>query len=40
MLARKARMLVIVAQANKTARIVWAVLMKKEDYRAPVAAAA
>ncbi|AYF03924.1 IS110 family transposase (plasmid) [Paracoccus yeei] len=40
MLARKARMLVIVAQANKTARIVWAVLMKKEDYRTPVAAAA
>lgn len=40
MLARKARMLVIVAQANKTARIVWAILMKKEDYRTPVAAAA
>jgi transposase len=40
MLARKARMLVIVAQANKTARIVWAILMKNEDYRAPVAAAA
>ena len=40
MLACKPRMLVTVAQANKTARIVWAVLMKKEDYRAPVAAAA
>ena len=40
MLARKPRMLVTVAQANKTARIVWAVLMKKEDYRAPVAVAA
>jgi transposase len=40
MLARKPRMLVTVAQANKTARIVWAVLMRREDYRAPVAAAA
>lgn len=39
MLARKPRMLVTVAQANKTARIVWALLMKSEDYRAPVAAA-
>jgi len=37
MLARKPRMLVTVAQANKTARIVWAVLTKKEDYRAPAA---
>jgi transposase len=37
MLARKPRMLISVAQANKTARIVWAVLIKKEDYRAPVA---
>lgn len=35
MLARKPRMLISVAQANKTARIVWAVLSKKEDYRAP-----
>ena len=40
MLARKPRMLVTVAQANKTARIVWALLMKSEDYRAPVTAAA
>lgn len=40
MLARKPRMLVTVAQANKTARIVWALLMKNEDYRAPVAVAA
>lgn len=40
MLARKPRMLVTVAQANKTARIVWAVLTKQEDYRAPVAKAA
>jgi transposase len=36
MLARKPRMLVTVAQANKTARIVWAVLTREEDYRAPV----
>lgn len=40
MLARKPRMLVTVALANKTARIIWAVLIKGEDYRAPVAAAA
>jgi transposase len=39
MLARKPRMLVIVALANKMARIVWAVMMKGEDYRAPTAAA-
>lgn len=38
MLARKPRMLVTVALANKTARIVWALLMKNEDYKAPVAA--
>ena len=35
MLARKPKMLVIVAQANKTARIVWALLSSGEDYRAP-----
>ena len=40
MLARKPRMLVTVALANKTANIVWALLMKNEDYTAPVAAAA
>jgi transposase len=40
MLARKPRMLVIVALANKTARIVWALLVKGEDYKAPVVAAA
>lgn len=40
MMARKPRMLVTVALANKTARIVWAVLTKDEDYKAPVAAAA
>lgn len=36
MLLRKPRMLISVAQANKTARIVWAVLMTKQDYRARV----
>jgi len=40
MLERKPRMLVTVALANKTARIIWAVLTKNEDYKAPVAAAA
>jgi transposase len=38
MLARKPRMLVTVALANKTARIVWALLARGEVYRAPVAA--
>ena len=32
MLARKPRMLVTVALANKTARIIWAVVIKGEDY--------
>ncbi|MBB3957816.1 IS110 family transposase [Novosphingobium sediminicola] len=40
MLARKPRMLVTVALANKTARVVWALLVKQEDYKAPVAALA
>jgi transposase len=40
MLARKPRMLVTVALANKMARIVWALLVKQEDYKAPVAAMA
>lgn len=40
MLARKPRMLVTVALANKMARTVWALLIKQDDYRAPVAAAA
>ena len=40
MMARKPRMLVTFALANKTARIVWAVLTKNEEYKAPVAAAA
>jgi transposase len=37
MLARKPRMLVSVALANKMARMVWALLTKEEDYRAPAA---
>jgi transposase len=37
-LARKPRMLVTVALATKTARIVWALLVKGGVYRAPVAA--
>ena len=40
MLARKPRMLVTVALANKMARIVWALLVKQENYRALVAAKA
>ena len=40
MLARKPRMLVTVAQASKTARVVWALLVKEEDYKAPVTAVA
>ena len=40
MLARKPRMLVTVALANKTARIVWALLTKDEIHKAPVAATA
>lgn len=40
MLARKPRKLVTVALANKMARIVWALLIKQENYRAPVAAKA
>ncbi len=38
MLARKPRMLVTVALANKTARIAWALLAKGGVYRAPLAA--
>lgn len=40
MLARKPRMLVTVALANKMARIVWALLAKGGIYRAPMAIAA
>ncbi len=39
MLQRKPRMLVTVALANKTARIVWALLMKGGVYKGPVPAA-
>ena len=35
MLARKPRMLVAVALANRTARIAWALMTKNEYYRAP-----
>ena len=38
MLARKPRMLVAVALANRTARIVWALTTQKEIYRAHAAA--
>jgi len=40
MLQRRPRNLVAVALANKTAQIVWAVLQKDENYRAPTAAMA
>jgi transposase len=39
MLLRKPSMLVRVARANKMARIVWALMVKNDDYRAPAAAA-
>jgi hypothetical protein len=39
MLVRKPRMLVMVALANKTARIIWALLAKGEVYGAPAAVA-
>ena len=39
MLARKPKMLVTVALANKTARTVWALLVKGGVYRAPAVAA-
>lgn len=40
MAARKPRMLVAIALANKMARTIWAMLTKKEDYRDPTQAAA
>ncbi len=40
MLARKPRMLVAIAIANKMARSIWAMLTTGEDYRVPVAVAA
>jgi len=39
MLARKPPMLVAVALANKMARIIWAVMTRNEEYRAPAIAA-
>ena len=38
MLARKPRMLVAVALANRMARIAWALTTKEEFYRAPATA--
>jgi len=40
MLARKPRMLVAIALANKMARMIWAMLTKQEDYRTPATATA
>jgi len=40
MLARKPRMLVAIALANKMARQVWAMLTKSEDYKVPALAVA
>lgn len=39
-LARKPRMLVAIALANKMARTIWAMLTRKEDYRNPAPAVA
>ena len=38
--ARKPRMLVAIALANKMARTIWAMLTKNNDYRVPAQAAA
>ena len=38
MLARKPRMVVAIALANKMVRAIWAMLSKEEDYRKPAAA--
>jgi transposase len=40
MMARKPRMLVAIALANKMARMIWAMLTKQEDYRTPATATA
>jgi transposase len=40
MLARKPRMLVAIALANKMARQIWAMLTKSEDYKDPALAGA
>ena len=39
MLARKPRMVLAIALANKMARAIWAMLTRGEDYRVPAAAA-
>ena len=39
MMARKPRMIVAIALANKMARAVWAMLTRQEDYRIPALAA-
>lgn len=39
MLERKPRMVVAIALANKTARAIWAMMTKQEDFRDPVAQA-
>jgi transposase len=39
MLAKKPRMVVAIALANRMARAAWAMLTKEEDYRDPAAAA-
>ena len=39
MLARKPKMLVAVALANRMARVVWALMVRKEVYRVPATAA-
>jgi len=38
MLARKLRMLVAIALANKVARMIWAMLVRNEEYRDPAGA--
>jgi transposase len=40
MIARKPRMLVAIALANKMARSIWALMTKNEDYRVPAQAVA
>src|SRR6056297_4327168 len=40
MLARRPKMLVAIALANKMARAIWAMLTKNEEYRAPAQGAA
>ena len=40
MLARKPKMLVAIALANKMARQIWAMLTKNEDYKDPALAGA